>query len=162
MAYLDDNLASGEHVAYQTRMHSYPVFKGLLSSFAVYTVSGLLLTMAHHHVSREVIGVLALLVILFGSIPFWIEFIRQRSSVMAVTDRRVLIKMGVFNQRSVELVLSKIEGIAVDQTFLGRLLGFGTVVITGTGGTHESFDLIRNPMEFRKKVQEQIGSPAYH
>ena len=60
------------------------------------------------------------------------------------------------NRQSLETLLSKIEGIGVEQDLWGRLLGFGTIMITGTGGTRESIAGIPRPLEFRRHVQSQI------
>ena len=57
---------------------------------------------------------------------------------------------------SYETMLAKIEGISVDQSAIGRILDFGTILIRGTGGGTGYFTTIRSPFEFRKKVQEQI------
>jgi hypothetical protein len=54
------------------------------------------------------------------------------------------------------MLLTKVEEIAVDQGVVGRLLGYGTLVIVGTGGSKEIFLLITDPLEFRRQVQEQI------
>jgi hypothetical protein len=54
-------------------------------------------------------------------------------------------------------MLNKVESIGVTETFLGRIFGFGSVVIHGTGGTPESFVMIAHPQQFRQSVQEQIG-----
>ena len=53
--------------------------------------------------------------------------------------------------------LAKIESVNVDQSMLGRLLGYGTIVIRGTGGTKEPFADIAQPLAFRKKFQEVQG-----
>jgi uncharacterized membrane protein YdbT with pleckstrin-like domain len=93
--------------------------------------------------------------------------IRYVSSEFAVTDKRVLGKVGFIERDSAETLLSKIEAIAVDQGVIGRILGFGTVTITGTGGTQEPFPRISDPLEFRRQIQNQIitqeerrGSPS--
>jgi hypothetical protein len=52
--------------------------------------------------------------------------------------------------------LAKIESISVDQSLAGRMFGFGTIVVRGTGGTPEPFATIAHPLEFRRRVQEQI------
>ena len=78
---------------------------------------------------------------------------------MAVTDRRVLIKTGMGNRRTLDLMLSRVESIGVEETFFGRMLGYGSVVVRGTGGTPESFVMIAHPQEFRRNVQQQIGGP---
>ena len=60
--------------------------------------------------------------------------------------------------KSLEMLLNKIEGIQVNQSIFGRLLGFGSITVTGTGGTKDPFHNIAAPFEFRKKAQEQIAS----
>ena len=77
---------------------------------------------------------------------------------MAVTNKRVLIKTGMGSRRTLDLMLSRVESIAVEETFAGRMLGFGSVIVHGTGGTPESFLMIASPQEFRRNVQEQIGA----
>jgi hypothetical protein len=93
--------------------------------------------------------------------------IRYVTSEFAVTDKRVLGKVGFIERESDETLLSKIEAIAVDQNVIGRMLGFGTLTITGTGGTQEAFSGISDPLQFRRQIQSQIiaqeerrGSPA--
>jgi hypothetical protein len=55
-------------------------------------------------------------------------------------------------------MLGKVEGIGVEQGFIGRLLGFGTITVTGTGGTKEPFPNIARPLEFRRQVQGQVSA----
>ena len=84
--------------------------------------------------------------------------IERRTSEFAVTNKRVLIKTGLIRRHSLETLLSKIESIGVAQSLLGRILGFGTIVISGTGGSKEPFHRIADPMMFRRRVQEQIAA----
>lgn len=72
----------------------------------------------------------------------------------AVTNRRVIVKTGLISRRTLEMNLNKIESVNVDQSIFGRILGYGTITIIGTGGTRESFPDISNPLKFRKKFQE--------
>jgi len=72
----------------------------------------------------------------------------------AVTNRRVIVKTGLISRKTLEMNLSKIESVNVDQSIFGRLLGYGTITIIGTGGTRESFPNISKPLLFRKKFQE--------
>ena len=76
------------------------------------------------------------------------------TSEYAITDKRVIIKVGLISRRTLEMNLSKIESVNVNQSILGRMLGYGTIVVIGTGGTNEPFEAISDPMTFRKKFQE--------
>jgi uncharacterized membrane protein YdbT with pleckstrin-like domain len=69
-----------------------------------------------------------------------------------------LIKVGLIRRHSLELLLQKVEGIGVDQGILGRILGYGTITVSGVGGTQEAFRMISNPLEFRRQVQASLAS----
>ena len=99
-------------------------------------------------------GGAALLIVAAAIVAF---AILKRSAVeIAVTDRRVMIKTRMFNRKSLEIMLAKVESIGIDEPTMGRLLGYGTVVVHGTGGTPEPFTRIARPSEFRRQVQEQV------
>lgn len=72
----------------------------------------------------------------------------------AITNKRVIIKTGLISRKTIELNLTKIESVNVNQGFLGRILGFGSIQIVGTGGSKEIFLNITDPLTFRKKFQE--------
>jgi uncharacterized membrane protein YdbT with pleckstrin-like domain len=72
----------------------------------------------------------------------------------AITNKRVIIKTGLISRKSFEMNHTKIESVNVDQGILGRILGYGTIRIVGSGGTKEVFPRIKSPLEFRKKFQE--------
>lgn len=72
----------------------------------------------------------------------------------AITNKRVIIKTGLISRKTFEMNHSKIESVNVEQGVLGRLLGYGTIRVVGSGGTKEAFSKIQNPLVFRKKFQE--------
>ncbi len=81
-------------------------------------------------------------------------FIQRATSEFAVTNRRVVIKVGLVSRKTVEMNLEKVESIGVDQSILGRMLDYGTIEVVGTGGTREPFRAIRDPLGFRRAVTE--------
>jgi uncharacterized membrane protein YdbT with pleckstrin-like domain len=93
---------------------------------------------------------------------FLLPVVERATSEFAVTSRRVIIKVGLISRRTVELNLEKIESIGVDQSILGRIFGYGTIVVNGTGGTHEPFRGIARPLEFRKAVNEASEAHVRH
>ena len=76
------------------------------------------------------------------------------SSELVVTDRRILIQSGVLRRQTLEMFVARVESIAVEQGFLGRMLDYGTVTIRGTGGFEEPFAEIARPLAFRQAVQK--------
>lgn len=76
------------------------------------------------------------------------------SDEFVITNKRIVCKTGIFSRKTLEMNLSKIETVNVDQSIFGRLFGFGTITIIGTGGTRETFKDIGHAVEFRKMFQE--------
>lgn len=150
MSSLDDQLLSGEQIVYRARPH-WVVFGTPLALAVVGASLAAALQLAMHeywYVGAAVVGLA-----LITAVP---PALRYASSDFAVTDKRVLARMGLLHRESLETLLSKIEGIAVEQDLWGRMLGYGTLTITGTGGTRESIACIPRPLEFRRQVQSQI------
>ena len=85
---------------------------------------------------------------------FIAPLIDRACSEFAITNRRVIIKLGLVSRRTFEMNLSKIESVNVDQSLLGRMLGYGTITVIGTGGTRETFADIAAPVEFRRQFQQ--------
>ena len=67
-----------------------------------------------------------------------------------------MVKTGFIRRHSLETFLTMIEGIVIDQDILGRIFNYGSIIVTGTGGTKEPFQKVKSPLKFRTKVQEQI------
>jgi len=85
---------------------------------------------------------------------FIVPALKRWSDEFVVTNKRLICKTGLISRKTLEMNLNKIETVNVDQSILGRLLGYGTITIIGTGGTREAFEDIAAPVEFRKRFQE--------
>ena len=146
----------GEHVAWRTRRHwviyQWPILFLLLGALLFLSQRMWFPEGTAADAGLIAAGV-SLAVALIMAIPPWIE---RRTSEFAVTNKRVIVKIGWVQRRSLETLLSKIEAIEVIQGIWARMLNYGTIIIIGTGGTKELFDRIAAPLEFRRKVQEQI------
>ncbi len=88
---------------------------------------------------------------------FVIPLLKYLNSEFAITNKRIIIKYGSLSIKTLEMNISKVESVNVEQSFLGRLLGYGTIIVVGTGGTKEPFAGISAPLVFRKKFQEAHG-----
>jgi membrane protein YdbS with pleckstrin-like domain len=158
VSYVDKNLMQGEQVVYRTRRHWVIYRWALLVLFAgvVFCVALIAEQPEQSEIARRVgygvLGAAAAIALLLAISP-WIE---RRTSEFAVTNKRVIVKVGWVQRRSIETLLMKVEGIEVLQGIWGRILNYGTIIITGTGGSKELFERIAAPLEFRRKVQEQI------
>jgi membrane protein YdbS with pleckstrin-like domain len=150
MSYLDDHLLDGEQIVYRARLH-WTIFTPAIIVVLLGVALAIVLRMydpPYWYLGLVLAGIGLLLAI--G------PAIRYTTSEFAVTNKRVLSKTGFIQRESDETLLSKVEAVSVDQGILGRMLGFGTVTITGSGGTEDSFPRIAQPLELRRQVQGQV------
>jgi len=164
LSYAEKHLIAGETVQYETRLH-WVVMAGhaLIAAILALVGTALLLTPASSAKAASSSGGLrwaGIASLLVGAIFFGIGLVRRNATEMAVTNKRVIVKTGIVERRTIELLLQRIESIAVEEPAMGRVLGYGTVIVRGTGGTPEVFQQIARPLEFREQVQRQIaGEP---
>ena len=94
----------------------------------------------------------ALLIPLFGvGLLLWLwAWIIYTTTELAITNKRVIAKTGLFQRRTIEIFLEKIESIQVDQSVFGRMFNFGSVLISGTGVHSAPFKNISNPLSLRR------------
>lgn len=68
------------------------------------------------------------------------------------TNKRIILKMGLIMRDTIEIPLSQIESVNVTQSVFGRIFGYGTISIIGTGGTNQNIKDIANIVKFRKAL----------
>jgi len=125
-SYIDDVLINDERVMYRARVSKWSLWP--------FVLLGALLLPAYG------IGLL-----------FWLwAWIVYSTTELAVTNKRVIAKTGLIERRTIEMFLERIESIQVDQSVLGRLFNFGSVVISGTGVHSAPFKSISSPLALRK------------
>jgi Bacterial PH domain len=162
MSYVESNLVPGENVIYQTRLHWIVMLGHVFVGCLLLGLPGVFLlyyAYSQHGMDANTLrltegGAAALLVC--GAIAILMGMVRRNATEMAVTNRRVVIKTGLLSRKTIEMLLNKVESIEVSEPTLGRLLGYGTIVVIGTGGTSDPFRQVGHPLEFRSHVQQQI------
>lgn len=152
MSYVDKNLIAGESIVYRGSLARLP-YGWVVPPAALAVVAAVFRNYFPANYHWLPAGILAAVTVVVWA---WAR-IRVGSAEFAVTNRRVMVKLGVLQRRTVETMLSKVEGISVEQGIAGRIFNYGTITVTGTGGTHESFDNIAAPLEFRRQVQSQLA-----
>jgi uncharacterized membrane protein YdbT with pleckstrin-like domain len=151
MNYVRRVLQPGESVIHVTRIHPI-IFLRAIFWFAVallLLIASLIKLSGDPRIVGEALAVFGLIFALASAIP---ALIRRISTELAVTDRRVIYKSGVFARHTLEMNCSKVESVDVDQTLLGRFLGFGTITVRGTGGSLEPIRMISDPLTFRSHI----------
>ncbi len=162
MSYVEKHLIPGETIQYQTKLHWIVMLghAGLAVFFVAAGAALLVFSWNTRHSAEShsaILNWIALAAFAAAAILFGIGLVKRGATVMALTNKRVIVKTGLASRRTVEILLSRIESVVVEEPAMGRVLGYGSVIIRGTGGTPETFHNISHPLEFRAQVQGQIA-----
>lgn len=146
MKSLSAYLQPGEEVKYRARIH-----------LVLFVQPAILLAIGYVCYLDEVgiIQYLGVTLLFLGLVSLIQRLLIKLGSVYIVTNLQVIFKNGIIARRVHSLILFKVEGLQVTQSFMGRILNYGTIVVT-TGGATNIYPFVANPMLFRKKVNIQI------
>lgn len=142
MGYISNSLTEGEYIVYQTKLHWIVFLKPVMGLIGVI------------YVISQVSLASGIFLLILDALWFFLQYLDLSLAEFGVTNKRVIIKTGIVSRKSLDLILSEVGSIGVDEEVLGRILGYGTIVVT-TGGDKQRFPNIVKPLEFRKRVQEQ-------
>ncbi len=115
-----------------------------------------LIAQAHFHWWYSFKAWLALIflgVFIVGIVIFLSMMIRKWTTEIGVTTHRFVEKTGLFTLKTNEIALPNIEGLKVEQSFWGRMLGFGHIRIEGTGVDAVNIPDIADPIAFRAAIE---------
>lgn len=146
MSYIKKNLLENEKIIYRGHKHwvvfAFPalwLFAGIASLFEVTLL--------------QKIAIIPFLLSLITGIDSAIEYFM---SEIAVTNKRILIKIGFIRRATIEAPLQNIASIQVDQTFWGRIWGYGSIKLCDIGHLCLPFERISSPVQFRRHAQTEI------
>jgi len=160
-SYVDSVLAEGERIVYRAHVSRWKFFLS-------YLVGGLFLAAA---VATYVAGsrytaesaTLAAILFAIGLVVLFSAVVRRWPTELVLTNRRIITTRGLVARDTVEMNLSKVESLHVNQSLMGRLFDYGDVTVVGTGSSLEPLLGISRPLELRKNlgaVSEGVGAKA--
>jgi uncharacterized membrane protein YdbT with pleckstrin-like domain len=152
-SYVRRVLKPNEGVVYATGLHwrIYTGFVVLLLISAAFAIAARRLPYRQPEIglaSWIVAGMFLLLALSAGLRAL----VRRATTELAITDQRVIYKTGLMRRHTLEMNRAAVDMVNVDQTILGRILGYGTIVLRGTGGSLEPIRDIANPLAFRTYI----------
>lgn len=156
--YIERNMQIGEEIMLEPRLH-WSVYIDVYFFFSIIFIA---FCMAIHSMADDFgwmqkyfqqIEVLIGFAVVFRIIYVWA---RCSSVEMAITNHRVIYKVGVFNIKREELENKRIEGVEVRQTIMGRILNFGDIWFSGTGTSKVAFRKVFAPWRVKGMVEEVL------
>jgi uncharacterized membrane protein YdbT with pleckstrin-like domain len=157
MGYVEQNLMPGEQVIYKAKLHWAMFIDPLVRILLGLAILVVFVTLYSGEATASYGAIFGGLLLFAGVLQLLAAVTRFFTTEFGLTDRRIIAKAGAIRRVSLELLLQKVESVTVDQPLLGRMLNYGTITVTGTGGTKQRFPHIADPMELRRRVNTQIS-----
>jgi uncharacterized membrane protein YdbT with pleckstrin-like domain len=152
MRYVRRVLQPGETIVYSTKLHWIIYWRAILLLIVCIMLAGAAWYVADNKNLSLALAIAAVIFALLGLSSALRTSIRRWTTELAVTDRRVIYKEGLIARRTLEMNRSRVESVDVYQTILGRILGYGTITLRGTGGSLEPMHTIDDPLTFRSHI----------
>ena len=133
--YVDSALLPGEEIIVEAKTH-----------WALFIAPGLLFLFS---LALGKIGPLFFMIAIFWAIFRALVFI---TTELALTNKRVIAKSGIISRNVIDVSLSKVEGVTYNQGIIGRIFGFGSISVRGTGVGQVPIKFIAQPEHFKHEV----------
>lgn len=146
-SYTNKTLQSNETIIYKAKVHWFVL---ILPVFLL--ISGLLFYPTRTSISHYT-GLAALIL---GAFYLVKKLLLKTGAEYVITNKRIILKSGIFSHDALELLLDKCEGLRVKQSLTGRLFNFGTITVT-TGGAANQYTFVSDPLRFKREINAQIG-----
>jgi uncharacterized membrane protein YdbT with pleckstrin-like domain len=153
MRYVDQVLQPGETIRRVTSVSWVGYLRGLVFWLIAIVVLFYFAPWSEASPGWNLLGWIAFAAaFLIGAVLLIEHWWRRFNTEVAVTDRRIIYKIGFIKRRTVEMHMDKVESVDVDQTILGRMLNYGDITIRGTGETMETLRTIDHPLDLRNHI----------
>src|SRR5215813_9241799 len=152
MRYVSRVLQPGETIVYSTKLHWFVYLWAILLLVIAIALALLAWTITGHDSLALALDIAAVIFALLALSSAFRAFVRRATTELAVTDQRVIYKTGLIARHTLEMNRARVESVAVDQTLLGRVFGYGTVTVRGVGSALEPIRNINDPLTFRNHL----------
>lgn len=144
-SYVNSLLTGDERVVYETKISLFEFVPYIFAMIVGVVV--IAIAVGPQNAPLAVGGVIVWCLVV-GFLPW----LRRKCSEFVVTSRRVIMKTGIISRNVFEMRLQKIESVDLAQSIPGRVFGYGTVTVHGTGDTARTFSMIADPVRFRHEI----------
>lgn len=163
MSYLSKMLLPDERVVHIATLHWVIFIPGMLLTlvggivgFFSYNLAGLVLGPSLVPIVGRVVAGGALVCALAGLGLLLGALVRQSATELAITNKRLIAKYGFISRATFEIMINRVTGVNFDQSIMGRILGYGTILVHGAGGDISPFDVVTNPQLFQRALMDVL------
>ena len=163
MGYAEKNLAPGETILFRAHYH-WLVYRTALALLLLALLSGAAALLSRARPDSPVTktaAIVAAALLLAAVGAFVARWLRTWADEFVVTDHRVIRRVGLVSRETQQAPLDRIQDITVEQSWLGRLLDYGDVILE-TAAEHGTlvFPFVASPESFRNRLWGQGPRPG--
>jgi uncharacterized membrane protein YdbT with pleckstrin-like domain len=166
MSYLEKLLGANEKILARTRKHVFVLFARLFRETLILIVLTIgLLALQTREFEEKILfqlGFAAVMAVVAVSVL--IDMLRWQNEEFVVTTRRVIHSSGILNKKILDSSLTKINDVVLNQSWLGRIFGYGTInILTASDEVVNLLERISRPLEFKQAMlnaKENLEVPA--
>src|SRR5262249_47661192 len=148
--YLLNLLGENEHILFVTRQHWLVLFREILSEMVIAAVLGGLVTLSWMFWLPDPLVPLGYLLLLLPAVSLLRDLLTWKNRQYVVTNWRVIQIARVFSKEVSDSSLEKVNDVKFEQSFLGRLLGYGSIeILTASELGVSKFNKIWHPIRLK-------------
>jgi uncharacterized membrane protein YdbT with pleckstrin-like domain len=148
--YLRKVLGHDEHVLMIVHQHWFTVFGKIFLSLLFVVVVLAAVTAAQLYMPAQPFVSYGYVLALLAVPLVWWRLLVWRNHAYVLTNWRIVQMQGVFNKEVVDSLLEKVNDVKTDQSFLGRIFGYGDIeILTASEQGANLFRMIARPLEFK-------------
>lgn len=133
-------------IVYQARLH-WILFLGPVALILVVWILN-----DYFHAPRQLGWAMGALAVIWECI-IWLTY---HFSFLNIKKNRIVMCSGILVRQTVDIPMDKIESIDIRQSILGSILQYGSLVITGTGGTRQFIHFLNKPLTCRRYIESMM------
>ena len=159
MSYIERSLGEGEQIVIRARFHWLYNLRAWLAILVPFVLLIAVMVYADEMV-RQGFAIFAVALLVTGLVIFFTMMIHKWTTEIGITSHRLVKKTGFISLKTAEVALPNIEGVRVNQGIWGRIFGYGSLRIEGTGDDSVDIPNIDDPVGFRRAIETAKGMNA--
>jgi len=100
------------------------------------------------------VKIISFMVFILGILRFAQMMIAKVTTEIGISDIRLIYKRGLVARDVIEINTDRIEGVDIAQGILGRIFGYGQLIVRGMGIGAVALPQIEQPIRFKKAIEK--------
>ena len=83
-----------------------------------------------------------------------VTWLNYHFSSLTIEKKRVVFRTGILVRKITDIPLTRVESIDIRQSIIGSIMRYGSLMVTGTGGTKHFINFVERPLTCRRYIEQ--------